>query len=211
MKKAQPAACYSTKLPADITQRIAEEIEQKSLVFKPGTIAGRKISTDVRNCNLASLDAGEWFGGFLWHYITRINRENFRYDLTGIENETLSYIVYNPGDFYAWHVDQDIVSMFRPDGYTSMYTNLAEQNSVLQGEYVRKLSFSFQLSSPDEYTGGSLQIIGPGLEYKPVMVTIPNELGMMTIFDGRLGHRVTKLKTGKRKVLVGWVMGPRWK
>lgn len=211
MRKSQPAGCLTTNLPADIAQRIAEEIEQKSLTFRQGTIQGKKLNTEIRNCKLSSLRSCEWLGGFLWHYISRMNRENFLYDITNIESESINYIVYNPGDFYTWHVDQDIVSMICPDTYPSMYKNVAEQTATLQGEYVRKLSFSFQLSSPDEYTGGNLQVIRPGFQYKPELVTVPNELGLITIFDSRLSHRVTKVKSGKRKVLVGWVVGPRWK
>ena len=211
MKKAQPAGCFSTNLPADITQRIVEEIEMKSPLMKQGTTDGKRLNTKVRNCKLSALKSAEWFGGFLWHYISRMNRENFLYDITCIENESISYIVYNTGDYYTWHVDQDIVTSLSPDGIPTMYSNFAQEIAELQGEYVRKLSFSFQLSSPDEYTGGNLQVIRPGFQTKPEMVTVPNELGLMTVFDSRLSHRVTKVKSGTRKVLVGWVMGPRWK
>lgn len=209
--KSQPAGCYSTHLPPDIAQRIVDDIEDKSLAFRLGTIEGKRVDTAIRNCKLSSLRSAEWFGGFLWHYISRMNRENFLYDITCIENESINYIVYNTGDYYTWHVDQDIATMIAPDTIPAVAKNMSSQLSTLQGEYVRKLSFSFQLSSPDEYTGGNLQVIRPGFMSKPEMVTVPNELGLITIFDSRLSHRVTKVKSGTRKVLVGWVMGPRWK
>lgn len=212
MKQSEPAGCYSTHLPADITQRISDDLANQSLKFHTGTIGNERIiNPNIRNCKLSSLSSAEWFGGFLWHYISRMNRENFLYDITNIEHETVNYIVYNTGDHYTWHVDQDITRSIAPNSIPGINKNISSQVSTLQGEYVRKLSFSFQLSSPDEYTGGNLQVIRPGFTYKPDMVTVPNELGLMTVFDSRLSHRVTKVKSGTRKMLVGWVVGPRWK
>jgi PKHD-type hydroxylase len=31
------------------------------------------------------------------------------------------------------------------------------------------------------------------------------------LFDSRTPHRVRKVRSGLRKSLVGWVVGPRWK
>ena len=39
----------------------------------------------------------------------------------------------------------------------------------------------------------------------------PKQRGTMIVFDSRVRHRVRKIKSGTRKSIVGWVVGPRWK
>lgn len=64
-----------------------------------------------------------------------------------------------------------------------------------------------QLSDEDEYEGGELQLLDPTGH----LYTVPKERGTISIFDSRLSHRVRKVKSGCRKSLVGWVVGPRWR
>ena len=33
----------------------------------------------------------------------------------------------------------------------------------------------------------------------------------MILFDSRTQHRVLKVKSGVRKSIVGWTVGPRWR
>jgi PKHD-type hydroxylase len=76
-----------------------------------------------------------------------------------------------------------------------------------QCEMVRKLSFALQLSSPDDYEGGNVQLMDEaGKSY-----VMPRKKGSMVLFDSRTQHRVLKVKKGVRKSIVGWVVGPRWK
>ena len=77
----------------------------------------------------------------------------------------------------------------------------------LSSEYVRKLSFTLQLSDPDDYEGGNIQFIDD--ENKSFMA--PRQRGAMILFDSRTQHRVLKVKKGVRRSIVGWVLGPRWK
>ena len=39
----------------------------------------------------------------------------------------------------------------------------------------------------------------------------PKQKGTLIVFDSRTKHRVRTVKTGLRKSIVGWVVGPRWK
>ena len=74
-------------------------------------------------------------------------------------------------------------------------------------ELVRKLSFTLQLSHPDDYEGGNVQFIDEnGDNY-----VAPRQRGSIVLFDSRTQHRVVKVKKGVRKSIVGWVLGPRWK
>ena len=74
-------------------------------------------------------------------------------------------------------------------------------------ELIRKLSFSLQLSDPDDYEGGNVQLIDDsGKSY-----FAPRKRGSIILFDSRAQHRVLKVTKGVRKSIVGWVVGPRWK
>ena len=74
-------------------------------------------------------------------------------------------------------------------------------------ELVRKLSFSIQLSSPEDYEGGNLQL----LDEADKVTFIPRQRGCIVLFDSLTQHRVLKVTKGTRKSIVGWVVGPRWK
>jgi PKHD-type hydroxylase len=72
---------------------------------------------------------------------------------------------------------------------------------------VRKLSFVLQLSDPEDYEGGNLQL----LDESGSTYFAPRQKGTMILFDSRTQHRVLKVKKGVRKSIVGWTVGPRWK
>ena len=94
-----------------------------------------------------------------------------------------------------------------PQQIISSGTNISQDLVTLQGEYVRKLSFSLQLSDPEDYTGGEVQF----MDNSQKSYFAPKQRGTMIIFDSRTPHRVRKIKSGFRKSLVGWVCGPRFR
>ena len=70
-----------------------------------------------------------------------------------------------------------------------------------------KISFAMQLSDPDDYEGGNVQLLAEdGSSY-----LVPRHRGTICLFDSRTQHRVLKVRKGTRKSIVGWVVGPRWK
>ena len=76
-----------------------------------------------------------------------------------------------------------------------------------QTEHVRKLSFTLQLSDPDDYEGGNVQLINEANQN----YIAPRQRGTIILFDSRTQHRVLKVTKGTRRSIVGWVVGPRWK
>jgi PKHD-type hydroxylase len=167
------------------------------------------VDRDKRNARNAWVPTTHWLGGFVWHYVQRANRENFQYDLTNIDAESMQYTVYGPGEYYGWHNDQGISSYYKPVSTGNrghgqeLFQDFVNQNC----EQVRKLSFSLLLSDPDTYEGGNLQLLGEdGKSY-----FAPRRRGVILLFDSRTQHRVQKVKSGVRKSLVGWVCGPRFR
>ncbi len=84
---------------------------------------------------------------------------------------------------------------------------MREDQTIIQGEYVRKLSFALQLSDSNEYTGGEVQFLDNGGK----TYFAPKQRGTLMVFDSRTKHRVRRVRSGLRKSLVGWVVGPRWR
>ena len=56
-------------------------------------------------------------------------------------------------------------------------------------EQIRKLSFSLQLSDPDDYEGGNVQL----LDENNKIYIAPRQRGSIILFDSRTKHRVLKV------------------
>ena len=154
---------YFSSLPEDIVEIIEKNLTEDS-----------------------SIPDSSWVGGFVWHYIIRANRENFCYNLSNLDGDSIKYKVYNEGDGQTWHVDA------KP---------LEEED-----EQVRKISFTVQVSDVDDYEGGNVQMLDEGGQ----MYNVPRQRGPVIVFDSATQHRVTKVTKGKRKSLVGWALGKSW-
>lgn len=204
---------YETELPAEVIKLLESVLEEKydedlinSVVGEGG---GGVINEKVRKAKNAWLPASHWVTGFVMHYVNLANLQNFRYDIIGLDGQSAQYTVYDKGEFYNWHIDQGISSFYKPEhnnahGFTE---EVIKDEIIPKGELVRKLSFSLQLSDEDEYKGGDLQIMDEGES----MYEVPKKKGLLVCFDSRARHRVTKVTSGRRKSLVGWVVGPRWR
>jgi PKHD-type hydroxylase len=106
------------------------------------------------------------------------NNAMWDFDIWGF-GDGLQYTKYfGDGGHYDWHVD------------------------LGPGISNRKLSCVLQLSTPEEYEGGQLQI-NPGGN----IIEVPKGLGTMVFFPSFLLHRVTPLTGGVRKSLVTWFRG----
>lgn len=167
------------------------------------------VDKDKRNAKNSWISTSHWVAGFVWHYVQKANRENFLYDLTNIDGESLQYTVYGEDQYYGWHNDQGISTFYKPvtSGNRNDSELVATDFMNKNCEQVRKLSFSLLLSDPDTYEGGNLQLLDEtGRPY-----IAPRQRGVIVLFDSRTSHRVKKVTKGVRKSIVGWVTGPRWK
>lgn len=188
---------HDTRLPNEFCDMILDHFAEL-----PDRAATAKNAKGHRRCGMRWDDQTSWIGPFLWQYIQEVNERIFQYDLSSAFASEIHQLEYRPGHYYHWHRD-DMVEcrlQYAPPHFTSV-----RQQTI---EYVRKLSFSLQLSDEDEYTGGDLQILP---ENNDKVITVPKKRGTLVIFDSRTRHRIKPVKSGKRFVLVGWVVGPRWK
>jgi len=199
---------YHTDLNPKIIGIIEEDLSENfDSQMGDSRLMGDALNKDKRNSKNAWVPTHHWLGGFIWHYVQRANRENFLYDLRNIDGENMQYTQYGPGEFYGWHNDAGLASHYKPQAVGNRVDGLASDFVNENIELVRKLSFVLQLSDPDDYEGGNLQLLDEaGKSY-----FAPRAKGTVIVFDSRTQHRVLPVKSGLRKSVVGWVVGPRWK
>ena len=199
---------YYSDIPEDVVDIIEKDL---SIKFDPemgdSRLMGDALNKDKRNSQNAWVPTNHWLGGFMWHYISRANRENFLYDLRCIDGESMQYTQYDVGQFYSWHNDAGIAGAYKPATVGNRSDGLAQDFVNENIELVRKLSFVLQLSDPDDYEGGNLQLLDEG----GATYFAPRKRGTVILFDSRTQHRVLPVKSGLRKSIVGWTVGPRWK
>lgn len=102
---------------------------------------------------------------------------------SGIEvssvEEPLQIAEYAVGNHFDWHIDLEP-----------------------RDRLVRKVTAVVQLSDAHSYAGGDLEFVG----FERSLWR--RAIGSVTVFPAVLGHRVTPLESGIRRVLVMWLRGP---
>ena len=201
---------YYTDIPEKIVKIIEEDLSEKfDAQMADSKLGGDILNKDKRNSQNAWIPTAHWVGGFMWHYIMRANRENFLYDLRCIDGESMQYTRYEEGQYYGWHNDAGLQTQYKPVSVSNRVTGEHTMQDFVNEncEMVRKLSFAMQLSDPDDYEGGNVQLLDEaGQSY-----ICPRQRGCVVLFDSRTQHRVHKVTKGTRKSIVGWTVGPRWK
>ena len=200
---------FHTNIPNNLVDVLVKDLQDgnadKSL--EESRVGQGNSDHDIRNAKNLWIPTTHWIGGFLWYYAERCNRENFKYDLTCIDGESLQYTSYKEGEHYTWHTDQDLGTYYKPQDIGRRNPQALVDDFIAENtEYIRKLSFSLQLSDSDSYEGGQFQILDGKSSY-----IVPRQRGTLVFFDSRTPHRVRKVTKGVRKSIVGWIMGPRWR
>jgi PKHD-type hydroxylase len=128
-------------------------------------------------------DKSLWVYERITQYAQQANNELWKFNLHSIIDSIQYTVYYEGGGHYGWHVD-------------------IGPNSINH----RKISITIQLSDPDDYEGGDLEIWTGG-EFK----TIERKQGCAILFPSFLMHRVTPVTKGIRKSLVLWLGGDSYK
>ena len=198
-------------IPSEMVDILVKDLKKYDEAIEDSVVRDKvgnpESAKSIRKSSNAWIDGSNWVSGFVWYYIMKANRENFMYDIEGIDSNEIQYTEYQKGEYYDWHIDDDITRSMINDKVLTSADNHGENIAILNGEYIRKLSFSIQLSDPEDYEGGELEFNVNNEEH----FFAPNKKGTIIIFDSRIQHRVREVKSGVRRSLVGWVVGPRWK
>ena len=124
----------------------------------------------------------------------RLANWNFEFDWI----ESLQFTKYAKNQFYTWHTDAF------PDSYKS--------SSSTHNNKIRKLSFTCQLSDPNDYEGGELEFVIPQtfkheLKFSAYKLKEIIPQGSLVVFPSFLLHRVKPVTKGVRYSLVSWALG----
>jgi PKHD-type hydroxylase len=126
-----------------------------------------------------------WLYKKLISQIHKVNQENFDCILKFVENLQFTEYNENQQGFYSKHDDC---------GNNTGLKNFVD---------IRKLSFSIQLSNPDNYEGGELVFYKDNNKF-----SAPKTKGTIIFFQSNILHEVKPVKKGTRYALVSWVQGP---
>lgn len=172
------SAAFSVAELEDLREKLGKlELEEARLGSTGHCDSQTRIS---RIAWLSHDEASTWIFRRLMSHIQTAN-VFFGLRLWGIA-ECLQYSEYQVGGHYRWHRDNgiDVNEAPRPP---------------------RKISFSLQLSRPDEYDAGELEI----LDATPEAQT--RDFGALILFPSYVTHRVKPVSAGLRRSLVGWACG----
>lgn len=179
-----PFATWENGFTAEQLERIREIGD--ALPLSPASLGGDVLDDSIRRSETGWMDLNA-DTGFIYDtlaFIARqLNGQFFDFDLFGMV-EHLQYTVYRDnGGHYDWHLDRGVSS-----------------------PAPRKLSMVLQLSDPDEYEGGDLQVYTSA---EPT--TVVKQKGLVAAFPSFVLHRVTPVTKGTRRSLVVWLAGPKFR
>lgn len=193
-----PAPTYGVSEHPFVTWRdgfTPEELDKMNEYFdtlplQPGVTfsSENEPNEEIRKSNVAWVELNQ-DSGWIYDrlaYITRcLNGEFYKFDLYGF-SEHLQFTIYEGEDLghYTWHQDWNAKGGAAP----------------------RKLSVTMQLSDPDDYDGGELEIFSG-----TTPTQCPREKGIVIAFPSFILHRVAPVTRGIRRSLVVWVCGEAFK
>lgn len=128
-------------------------------------------------------DETEWIFSKIGGVVSSINGKFYGFDIFGFA-EAIQYTIYTEDEqgCYDWHLDWG--------------SNTSQ----------RKLSVVVQLTDPNEYEGGNLEIMA-----SKTPDVVDKAIGRAVVFPSFTLHRVTPVTKGTRKTLVAWICGNAFK
>jgi PKHD-type hydroxylase len=160
-----------------------------SEVSAPDKSLGEKSAFGVNNQYRRSTirwvpinEASLWLYAKLGGLTNKANTAMWQFDIIGLSEIQFAEYESQAQGHYDWHMD------------------------VGKHNHDRKISLSIQLSGPEDYDGGDLQLM---LKREPT--TAPRDKGAVIVFPSYCVHRVTPVTRGVRKSLVVWVAGPPYR
>ena len=150
--------------------------------WSPGAIDDNTVKSSIRSVHAQPVGINGLFYEKLHTHVWAANQALWKFELTGLKpHDPPQLLRYDKGDHYDWHIDHD------------------RQSSS------RKLTCIVQLSDPDSYKGGEIQVFPPLVQASRFDW---RACGTLIIFPVYVPHRVVNIQSGTRHALVFWVHGP---
>ena len=175
---------FNGGLTSEEVDKIVEDA--KEYPFVKALVVDEENTDKFRKSNIKWLpfeSKWDWVIDKIMSQVVEANDTIWKFDLNSVI-DNIQYTEYEGnGGHYDWHLDIGPGSISH-----------------------RKISIVVQLSDPEEYVGGDLEIMTGSDHTK-----IPRGKGNVIIFPSYLLHRVVPLISGNRKSLVLWVGGGHYK
>lgn len=168
---------YDSIIPAQDCEAFIQQYENKNFIKGEIKKEGNTVEDKARNSNIFWVDPKSPMCRAIWSYMVEANKY-FNVNLNQL-HEQAQLSRYTETNHYAWHID----------------TFFAKDHPV------RNLSAILQLSSPENYKGGELQLFNG--EQEPETMPIKNQ-GSLVFFRSNEWHRITQIESGTRYSLVFW-------
>lgn len=166
---------------AECNSIIKDGIEKLSVAHSElFTYDGRERVRDSGVSWVLPNPATSWLFERVASIAANLNKTFYEFDLDG-SVRAFQLTRYDPNQHYSWHRDLGA-----------------------NAESRRKLTISVQLSSPDEYDGGTLQFF----RSETNIAEAPKTKASLAAFPSWMTHRVTPVTRGIRWSLVTWLEGP---
>jgi PKHD-type hydroxylase len=185
--------CYSGAFSEEELKIITDYCDKLQFMqAKVGSNSGGNVDENVRSSNVAWLEPNqeiEWLFRKICEITAIVNNDKFQFDLTNLD--AIQYTTYTENEYYKWHIDADLLDTNFDKGH-------------------RKIGFSLLLADPEtDFKGGEFEVI-PGGTPSATTKHYPKK-GDILGFPSFIPHQVAKVTSGKRKSLVWWVLGPKFK
>jgi len=153
-----------------------------------GGLVGGVQQGEIRRAKISWLDdegSASWVMQRIMGAVAKANRETFNFDITEFR-EKLQVAAYDESEagHYDWHSDIG-------EGQIAQF---------------RKATIVTQLSPPNAYEGGGLEV-----NLGSRVLTADREQGSATLFASFMLHRVIPVTKGTRYSLTCWSHGPRFR
>ena len=184
-------------LVAEGRPAVLSETEMKEISEK-GTINGETppmgLDYKIRKTDISFIQGKDnLMNEICWSFIRVANEKCFKYKLDHFQ--PIQFARYQNGGHYGWHQDDTLI----------------DHNS--DGNEVRKLSLTFNLTDHSEYDGGLLEFFNGEKEMSKKGRNLSEDIksvGSAIVFDSSDWHRVTPVTRGIRYSLVCWTVGPNF-
>lgn len=188
----EPLICYGGAFTEEELQKIVDFCDKQQFIeAKVGQDEIGTLKPEVRNSLISWIlpsQETDWFYKKIVEIVSTINHDKYQFLLDSIGH--LQYTTYTTDGYYKWHVDAAPQPTF--------------------GDNQRKLGISIMLSDPEvDFTGGMFQYIAGGNPNQIEGTKIKK--GDVLVFPSFIPHQVDTVTSGKRKSLVGWAVGPKFK
>jgi|APGre2960657373_1045057.scaffolds.fasta_scaffold22206_3 PKHD-type hydroxylase len=178
-------AFFADAFTTEQCDALVEYCKQQDL--QKGKVGNKKeTSITTRDSKIAFIPPTEFMAPYyerISAIVLSLNEQFFKFDLHGF-GENLQFTEYEaPTGKYESHVDR----AYRIP--------------------IRKLSIIIQLTDPETYEGGDLELLS-SIEHP---ICLPKSRGTLIAFPSFQLHRVTPVTKGTRNSLVGWINGKQFR